>query len=123
MFKGVHRFLTHKWYFDEVYSALLVRPAMTVSGWARWFDTNIVDGTVNGVAKVGLWFSKLNGAFDRVIVDGLVNLISDVWYAIGSWLRVFQTGYIRSYILFLGMAAACIWLLLWVLTMAPAAPP
>ena len=27
-FPGVHRFLLHKWYFDEVYSALLVRPSL-----------------------------------------------------------------------------------------------
>src|SRR5262249_17160558 len=25
-FPGVHRFLWHKWYFDELYSAMLVRP-------------------------------------------------------------------------------------------------
>ena len=123
MFSGVHRFLSHKWYFDEVYSALLVRPAMAVAGWARWFDTNVVDGLVNGVGKSGLAVSRVHGFFDRVIVDGLVNLVAGVWYSIGSWLRVFQTGYIRSYVLFLGMAAAGIWLLLWVLTMAPAAPP
>ena len=40
-FPGVHRFLAHKWYFDELYSAMLVRPALVVAGWCRWFDTDV----------------------------------------------------------------------------------
>ncbi len=32
-FLALHRVLTHKWYFDELYSALVVRPSMTIAGW------------------------------------------------------------------------------------------
>ena len=34
------------------------------------------------------------------------------WYGVGAWLRTLQTGYIRSYILFLALAAMAIWALL-----------
>ena len=34
-FPGVHRFLRHKWYFDELYSVMLVRPALVVADWCR----------------------------------------------------------------------------------------
>ena len=37
-FPAVHAFLTHKWYFDELYSAIVVRPALVVAHWFRWFD-------------------------------------------------------------------------------------
>ena len=42
---------------------------------------------------------------DREAVRDLVNLVAEVWYAVGIWLRNVQTGYIRSYILFLALAA------------------
>ncbi len=48
---GRVRFLQHKWYFDELYSAILVRPALVVATLARWFDTHVIDGIVNGLAR------------------------------------------------------------------------
>ena len=50
-FPAVHRFLTHKWYFDELYSAIIVRPGLAIAHWARAFDTYVIDGLVNGVAS------------------------------------------------------------------------
>jgi NADH-quinone oxidoreductase subunit L len=49
--------------------------------------------------------AKGGGRFDNGIIDGLANLIGRVVYAVGGWLRGVQTGYIRSYILFLVLAA------------------
>ena len=39
------------------------------------------------------------------IIDGVANLLGDVFWGIGGWLRSFQTGYLRSYVLFLALAA------------------
>ena len=111
-FPGVHRFLMHKWYFDEVYSALLVRPGLVIAGWCRAFDTYVIDGIVNGIGRWTVLTSVWSGKADRGIVDGLVNVMADAWYGIGGWLRTLQTGYIRSYILFLALGAVAIWLLL-----------
>jgi len=111
-FRGVYRFLTHKWYFDEVYSALLVRPALTVAGWARVFDTYVIDGFVNWLGRFSVQTARLSGSIDRGIVDGLVNVTGNALYATGAWMRTLQTGYLRSYILFLALAAMAIWFLL-----------
>ncbi len=111
-FAGVHSFLAHKWYFDELYSVLLVRPALTVASWFRAFDARAIDGVVDNTGRFTVWASKTSGGCDRNFVDGLVNLIARVSYAVGSWLRTVQTGYIRSYVLFLVLAAVGIWLLL-----------
>ncbi len=112
-FPGVHRFLTCKWYFDEVYSALLVRPGVTIAHWCRKFDTNVIDGFLHLIARWNLFTSRWSGLFDKGIVDGLANLIADVSYAVGAWLRNVQTGYLRSYILFLALAAMAVWVLLY----------
>jgi NADH-quinone oxidoreductase subunit L len=111
-FPGVHRFLSHKWYFDEFYSAVVVRPGLAVARWARAFDTYVIDGLVNAVGRWSVKVSSWNGRVDRDVVDGLANLIADVSYATGAWLRTVQTGYLRSYILFLALAVVAIWILL-----------
>ena len=53
------------------------------------------------------------GRFDRGVVDGFVNVFADASYAVGAWLRNVQTGYLRSYILFLALAAMAVWVLLY----------
>jgi NADH-quinone oxidoreductase subunit L len=112
-FPGVHAFLMHKWYFDELYSALIVRPGLTIAHWCRNFDTVVIDGFVNFLARFNLKASFWSGRFDKGIVDGSVNLLADVSYAIGSWLRNLQTGYLRSYVLFLALAAMAVGMLLY----------
>ncbi len=110
-FPGLHRFLWHKWYFDELYSAVIVRPGLAISQWCASFDRNIVDGLVNLVGRSGVKTAGVSGQADRGIVDGFVNLLANVSYAAGNWLRNVQTGYLRSYILFMALAAMGLFLL------------
>jgi NADH-quinone oxidoreductase subunit L len=111
-FPAVHRFLTHKWYFDELYSALLVRPAVRVAGWCRAFDTYVIDGFIDNLGRCTVLASKWDGMFDAAVVDGLVNLTARVCQRVGTSLRTLQTGYLRSYVLFLVIAAVGIWIVL-----------
>ncbi len=83
-FPAVHRFLWHKWYFDELYSAVLVRPALVVAHWCKAFDTRVIDGAVDNTARATVKLSWLNGRFDLGIVDGLVNLVARVFYGRGQ---------------------------------------
>ncbi|MBI2808226.1 MAG: NADH-quinone oxidoreductase subunit L [Planctomycetes bacterium] len=121
-FPGVHRFLMNKWCFDEFYSAALVRPALQIAHWCRNVDTYAIDGFLNLVGHWTVLTSAWSGRFDRGIIDGSVNLLADVSYAIGSWLRNVQTGYLRSYILFLALAAMGVWILLYAWASALGAP-
>ena len=52
-FAGVHRFLVHKWYFDELYDRIFVRPAFWLArvGW-HVVDQGIIDGMPNGAAAI-----------------------------------------------------------------------
>jgi NADH-quinone oxidoreductase subunit L len=111
-FPALHRFLTYKWYFDEFYSATLVRPALVAAGWCRAFDARVIDGIVDGIARLGVLTSRWDGLIDAGIVDGLVNLTGNVIYAAGARLRAVQTGYLRSYVLFLALAAVGIFVVL-----------
>jgi NADH-quinone oxidoreductase subunit L len=119
---ALHRFLINKWRFDELYSVLLVRPALVISAWCRAFDTYVIDGVLHGAARALVWSSWLSGRADHGIVDGIANWISRVCYRAALYLRSVQTGYLRNYILFLVLAAVGIWILLALLSgVSPAA--
>jgi NADH-quinone oxidoreductase subunit L len=52
-FGAVYRFLLNKWYFDEAYDALLVRPALRLAKFAWHFgDEQVIDGVPNGLATL-----------------------------------------------------------------------
>ena len=70
----------NKWYFDEINDLLFVRIGGLVAGGLWWFDRNVIDGTVNGVAAL------TQGA--------------------GRQVRHIQTGHVQNYAL--GIAAGLI---------------
>jgi NADH-quinone oxidoreductase subunit L len=89
-FSGVHAFLVNKWYFDELYDALFVRPAATAGVFGRRvIETDFVQGTIVGGAT------------------GIVR-------AGTSFARAIQTGYLRAYalLLLLGVAGLTLYFLL-----------
>lgn len=77
----LYRLSYHKFYLDELYRAVIVRPFAAL---ARGFD----------------WA-------DRVIIDGLVDLAGEGTRAVASGLRRLQTGQVQTYglIALLGLAA------------------
>lgn len=53
-FRAVYTLLLNKYYVDEIYNALVVQPIFHLSNSFLWkvFDVKLVDGMVNGVARV-----------------------------------------------------------------------
>jgi NADH-quinone oxidoreductase subunit L len=104
-FPRVYQFLLNKWYFDELYDAVLVRPTLLVARLCRGFDANVLDRIIDGMASVTVWWSRMDGWFDFRFVDGMVNGVSDLVYGTGNWLRRLQTGQLRQYVMFLAVGA------------------
>jgi NADH-quinone oxidoreductase subunit L len=79
--KGIYTTLLNKYYVDEIYAALIVKPFLWISRNVLWqtVDVRAIDGTVNGIAE---------GATD--IGDGLRHAQSGntrsyaVWVVIGA---------------------------------------
>jgi NADH-quinone oxidoreductase subunit L len=76
-YRGLHDFLFHKWYFDELYDAVFVRPIATAGNFGR---TVVESDFVQGF-----------------IVGGAVGVVR----AGSSFARAIQTGYLRAYALLL----------------------
>ncbi len=61
--RHLYAFLLNKWYFDEIYDAIFVRPMQGAAGflWKRG-DGSVIDGAINGLALgVVPFFSRLAG--------------------------------------------------------------
>ncbi len=66
--RGLYRAVRMRWYFDELYDLVFVRGGKAVAMGLWWFDRNIVDGLVNGVAGFYGW----SGAALRRMQTGFV---------------------------------------------------
>jgi NADH-quinone oxidoreductase subunit L len=88
----LYRFLLNKWYFDEIYEVLLVRPAKWL-GTLLWKggDGGVIDGTLNGIAMgIVPWFTRAAGRaqsgylfhYAFAMVLGLV--ILTLWLGLGG---------------------------------------
>jgi NADH-quinone oxidoreductase subunit L len=75
-FRALHAFLARKWYFDELYDAVLYRPLLAVGAFS-------------------------NAVFERFVVQGIVAGTVEVVRGVGVVVRGAQSGFLRSYALLL----------------------
>ena len=100
----IHRLLINKWYFDTIYDFAFVRSTFAVARGFKTIDSALIDPALNGLARLTTLFSRLQGAIDRNVVDGVVNRFGDVIATLGDLSRRLQTGRLRDYLLFMALA-------------------
>ena len=100
-FRPLYTFLYNKWYFDELYQLVIIRPCLALGRFLWGFDAHVVDGAVNGAAWLTMLWSDIKHWFDVWIVDGAVNGAGWVVRMLGGALRFFQTGRVQFYALFI----------------------
>ena len=96
----LYTFSYNKWYFDELYDLILLRPIMTFARWMWSFDARVIDGAVNGTGWLTIKWSDIKLWFDVWIVDGAVNGSGWLVQQCGQILRFLQTGSVQFYVLF-----------------------
>jgi NADH-quinone oxidoreductase subunit L len=96
----VYWFVRNKWWFDEVYQFLFVRPALRIAAWAAAVDRRVIDWLADNLARSVQLFSVIfDDWIDRTFVDGVVNGIAAWTYGAGLRLRAVQSGRLRQYVL------------------------
>jgi NADH-quinone oxidoreductase subunit L len=93
MFHPIHALFFNKWYVDELYDAIFVRPAVRIGGmlWKRGdlatIDAFGPDGVSSLVNRISAYCSRLQTGYvfhyAFAMLIGIVALIS--WYARGFW--------------------------------------
>ena len=84
---GLYKFLLNKWYFDELYNTIFVKPALIVGNFVwKFFDDWLIDGK---------------------ITEGLGRRVQNVT----SWVVKLQSGYLYHYAfaMLIGIAALLTW--------------
>ena len=97
-FIGAWTVVYNKYYVDEAYHALVVRPSVFFAQFLSWFDQHVIDWLVNFAGWVTRFFANIDGAIDKYVVDGAVNAVANVTIEGGRALRRVQTGRIQTYL-------------------------
>nr|BAL57984.1 NADH dehydrogenase I subunit L [uncultured prokaryote] len=110
-FRSLYRLLYNKYYFDEIYYEVIIKPVLWVTRFLRSFDLVIIDGIVDGSAKLTVIVSRIERWIDDNIVDGAVNGTADAIINMGKLPNRMQTGVLQNYLLaaFAGVLLILIW--------------
>ena len=84
MFAPIYRFLLNKWWFDELYDKIFIKPTLWFGRCVAGFDRRCIDWLIDNLAIATRWFtSGFDRWIDQTFVDGLANWIARKTY--GSW--------------------------------------
>jgi len=112
-FSAIYHFLLNKWWFDELYDWLFVKPAHVVAKFISFIDQGLIDRLINNIAfyakKIAVFWDRYA---DRGAIDGLVNSVASFTFRSGISLRSVQTGRLRQYVMFIVVGLIAVFLLL-----------
>jgi NADH-quinone oxidoreductase subunit L len=112
-FAPLYGFLLNKWWFDELYDWLFVRPTHLIAGRVSAIDRSWIDRLIDGLAWLAASFAKTwDRIADQTIVDGFVNSLASRTYSVGLAFRNVQTGRLRQYVMFIIVGAVAIFILI-----------
>jgi len=97
-FFGFWTVVYNKYYVDEAYHALVVRPALFLAAFLSWFDQHVIDWLVNFAGWLARLFAAIDDAIDKYVVDGAVNGVGGLTREGGRVLRRIETGRIQTYL-------------------------
>ncbi len=97
-YHGAYTVLQHMYYFDELYHATVYPFTLWVASVCAAFDRIVIDGIVNGTGYLTRMVSWISGLIDNYFVDGAVNGVAAVFQGAGEGFRRIQTGRIQTYL-------------------------
>jgi NADH-quinone oxidoreductase subunit L len=98
----VHTLLKNKYYFDEIYDRIFVRPAYWVSDTFtnQILDRGIIDGILHFIARIASSVGGiLRNYFDKPIVNGFGDFVGEGVKKVGRSLKIIQTGRVQQYLI------------------------
>jgi NADH-quinone oxidoreductase subunit L len=97
-FEGIWTVVYNKYFVDELYALVVLKPAVGMARLASRFDGGVIDGLVNLAGAIGRFLGKVDAAIDRYLVDGAVNAVAAATIGVGRSFRTLQTGRIQTYL-------------------------
>ncbi len=97
-------FLTQNYFLDKLYNIAFVKPVLGMSRTSEFIDNRWIDRTLHRIAYAQVAFSHAVGWGDRMVVDGTVNGLAKLTKSVGSLSRSFTNGKIQSYMIWAMLA-------------------
>jgi NADH-quinone oxidoreductase subunit L len=93
----------NKWWFDELYDYVFVRPTMLISRLiAITIDRGIIDSILHLLAYICRAMAAIVALVgDRWFIDNTVDTVAEKTWDLGLSLRSVQTGQLRQYVMFI----------------------
>jgi NADH-quinone oxidoreductase subunit L len=106
----MHTVLKNKYYFDELYTIVFVKPVQWISANVVYvfIDKGVIDGFLHLTAAVFTFIGDLIKVLNKWLIDGVGDGIPELIARFGVWFRFSQTGRIQQYMLFLLVGALLI---------------
>lgn len=96
--KGLWTTVYNKYYVDELYAAVVLKPSVKLARLASAFDAGILDRAVLLCGSITRFVANVDGAIDKYLVDGAVNAVANATMGLGRTVRLLQTGRIQTYL-------------------------
>lgn len=99
---AVYTVLSHKYYIDEFYHLVFVRPAIWMSETFTylWMDRKIIDGFLHTIARVSIALGTFfRNWIDKPIINGFGDLVGESVKRFGKSFRFVQTGRVQQYMM------------------------
>jgi NADH-quinone oxidoreductase subunit L len=96
--------LLNIFYLDTLYGFMVGKTTLQLAWVTDRFDRRWIDGALHASAYAQVTIANLTGWFDRAIVDGVVNGLARIAQWIGALIRSFQEGKIQLYIFWASLA-------------------
>ncbi|MDP3787479.1 MAG: NADH-quinone oxidoreductase subunit L [Candidatus Omnitrophota bacterium] len=98
-FSLLYDVLSNKYYSDEIYEFLFIKPCLRLADLSFKFDLGVIDGAVNGAARVTMAISRVKSWIDIHVVDFFVNLVAVLTGFTSLAVRRIHTGRVQNYLL------------------------
>jgi NADH-quinone oxidoreductase subunit L len=93
-----YQLLSHKYYVDEIYDALIVNRVKDLSTLFGLFDSKVIDGIgVDGAGWLARFGSRVSMWWDKWVIDGLLNFGAKFLQLLSFPVRLLQSGMFSSY--------------------------
>jgi len=98
----IYTLLENKYYFDELYAKIFVRPARAIAEEFSYLflDRHVIDGFLHWLARNALALGGIfRNKFDAPVINGFGDFTASVTQSFGRTLRKIQTGEVQQYLI------------------------
>ncbi|RYZ99102.1 MAG: NADH-quinone oxidoreductase subunit L [Sphingobacteriaceae bacterium] len=100
----------NEWYVDRFYNKVIVKGTLLLSNAFYWFDRVVIDGFINLLTGITKTLANLSAWADRYIINGFLYLLTVIVIRIGNLARKFHGGKVQYYLYSMLMAVLLVFI-------------